>query len=102
MQREVEFTARTISRRDRREIEDGTLSRGCLIRGNRQEYRWVTLPLRSDWSLQQPRPFSPVGVHGGLSDSGWLCMVARYAMTTPRENREVNTDTESKKIQADR
>ena len=44
----------------------------------------------------------PVGVHGGLSDSGWLCMVARYAMTTPRENREVNTDTESKKIQADR
>lgn len=47
-------------------------------------------------------PILPVGVHGGLSDSGWLCMVARYAMTTPRENREVNTDTESKKIQADR
>ncbi|KAK1134038.1 hypothetical protein K0M31_011823 [Melipona bicolor] len=47
-------------------------------------------------------PILLVGVHGGLSDSGWLCMVARHAMTTPRENREVNTDTESKKIQADR
>lgn len=107
---EFEFAARTISTRIAlREMEDG--SRGVVAvwsGGNRQQHRWVTLPLRSDWSLQQPRPFflslppplpHPVGVHGGLSDSGWLCMVARYAMTTPRENREVNTDTESKKIQ---